>query len=148
MQEQDKMTKERLVSYISLRLEVDNQLERLARMRNDEKIPAMRESDGSQHSPGSGDRMERAIIRRMEYEDRVMPQIEAALVEMETIEQAIYAVADPMEREVLRLRYMEGNYIRHMPWRDVALKLFGDDDKRHMVATYRLHTRALNNITS
>lgn len=148
MQEQDKMTKERLASYISLRLEVDNQLERLDRMRNDEKIPAMRESDGSQHSPGSGDRMERAIIRRMEYEDRVMPQIEAALVEMETIEQAIYAVADPMEREVLRLRYMEGNYIRHMPWRDVALKLFGDDDKRHMVATYRLHTRALNNITS
>lgn len=148
MQEQDKMTKERLASYISLRLEVDNQLERLARMRNDEKIPAMRESDGSQHSPGSGDRMERAIIRRMEYEDRVMPQIEAALVEMETIEQAIYAVADPMEREVLRLRYMEGNYIRHMPWRDVALKLFGDDDKRHMVATYRLHTRALTNITS
>lgn len=148
MQEQDKMTKERLASYISLRLEVDNQLERLARMRNDEKIPAMRESDGSQHSPGSGDRMERAIIRRMEYEDRVMPQIEAALVEMETIEQAIYAVADPMEREVLRLRYMEGNYIRHMPWRDVALKLFGDDDKRHMVATYRLHTRALDNITS
>lgn len=148
MQEQDKMTKERLASYISLRLEVDNQLERLARMRNDEKIPAMRESDGSQHSPASGDRMERAIIRRMEYEDRVMPQIEAALVEMETIEQAIYAVADPMEREVLRLRYMEGNYIRHMPWRDVALKLFGDDDKRHMVATYRLHTRALNNITS
>ena len=148
MQEQYKMTKERLASYISLRLEVDNQLERLARMRNDEKIPAMRESDGSQHSPGSGDRMERAIIRRMEYEDRVMPQIEAALAEMETIEQAIYAVADPMEREVLRLRYMEGNYIRHMPWRDVALKLFGDDDKRHMVATYRLHTRALNNITS
>lgn len=148
MQEQDKMTKERLASYISLRLEVDNQLERLARMRNDEKIPAMRESDGSQHSPGSGDRMERAIIRRMEYEDRVMPQIEAALAEMETIEQAIYAVADPMEREVLRLRYMEGNYIRHMPWRDVALKLFGDDDKRHMVATYRLHTRALTNITS
>lgn len=148
MQEQDKMTKERLASYISLRLEVDNQLERLARMRNDEKIPAMRESDGSQHSPGSGDRMERAIIRRMEYEDRIMPQIEAALAEMETIEQAIYAVADPMEREVLRLRYMEGNYIRHLPWRDVALKLFGDDDKRHMVATYRLHTRALNNITS
>lgn len=148
MQEQDKMTKERLASYISLRLEVDNQLERLARMRNDEKIPAMRESDGSQHSPGSGDRMERAIIRRMEYEDRVMPQIEAALAEMKTIEQAIYAVADPMEREVLRLRYMEGNYIRHMPWRDVALKLFGDDDKRHMVATYRLHTRALTNITS
>lgn len=148
MQEQDKMTKERLASYISLKMEVDNQLERLTRMRNEEKIPAMRESDGSQHSPGTGDRMERAIIRRMEYEDRVIPQIEAALAEMETIEQAIYAVADPMEREVLRLRYMEGNYIRHMPWHDVALKLFGDDDKRHMVATYRLHTQALHSITN
>lgn len=147
MQESVKMTKQRLASYISLKMEVDNQLERLARMRNEEKIPAIRESDGSKHTGGRGDRMERAIIRRMEYEDRILPKIEAAMEEMEAIEEAIYAVADPMEREVLRLRYTEGDYLRHLPWRDVALKLFGDDDEKHMVATYRLHTKALQKIT-
>lgn len=143
------MTKQRLSQYIYLKMEVEHQLERLSRLRNQERLPATKESDSSKPSgSGTGDRMERAIIHRMEYEERVMPQIEAALAEMETIEQAIYAVSDPMEREVLRLRYMEGNHIRHLPWRDVALKLFGDDDKRHMVATYRLHAQALNNITN
>ena len=111
-----------MMSYLSLRMEVDNQLERLARMRNEEKFPAMRESDGAKHSGSAGDRMERAIIRRMEYEDRVMPQVEAALAEMETIERAIYSVPDPMERELLRLRYMEGDHLRHIKWRDVALR--------------------------
>lgn len=36
-------TKRRLASYRSLRLEVDNQLDRLARLRNEEQLPAMRE---------------------------------------------------------------------------------------------------------
>ena len=40
-------TKRRLASYRSLRLEVDNQLDRLARLRNDEQLPAMRESSGA-----------------------------------------------------------------------------------------------------
>lgn len=147
MQDSTKMTKQRLASYISLKMEVDNQLERLARMRAEEKIPAMRESDGSKHTGGRGDRMERAIIRRMEYEDRVLPRIEAAMDEMEAIEDAIYAVADPMEREVLKMRYMDGDHLRHLPWKEIALRLFGDDDEKHMVATYRLHTKALQRIT-
>lgn len=36
-------TKRRLASYRSLRLEVDNQLDRLARLRNEEQLPAIRE---------------------------------------------------------------------------------------------------------
>ena len=57
----DKTTKQRLASYRALRLEVDNQLDRLARLRNEEQLPAMRESSGAKSTGGNGDRMERAI---------------------------------------------------------------------------------------
>ena len=145
---QTPMTKERLARYISLRRENENQLERLARMRNEEKIPAIRESDGSQHTSGGSDRMANAIIRRMEYEERVMPQIDGNLKEMEYIEGAINSLPDPMEREVLRLRYIDGSTWRHLPWGEVALRLYGDNDERCMKATFRLYQKAISSIES
>ena len=141
------MTKQRLASYVSLKLEIENQLDRLARLKNEAEIPAVRQGDGSKHSPGAGDRMERAIIRYMEYEERIRPQIEATKEEMRCIEDAINAVADPLEREVLRLRYIDGEYSRLMPWKEVAINLFGDDDERHILAAYRLHSKALVSIS-
>ena len=141
------MTKERLASYVSLRMETDRQLEKLIRMKNEEKLPAMRMGDESKRTGTTGDRLERLIIRRMEYEERVLPSIESAQQEMEAIEDAINALHDPLEREVLRLRYIEGEYYRLMPWRDVAVNLFGDDDDKYILATYRTHGRALQHIT-
>lgn len=138
--------KARLTSYMSLNMEIENQLERLARMKNQEKLPAMKQGDGSQHTSCMHDRLERAIIRRMEFEERVLPQIEAAQEEMEEIEDAINSLHDPMEREVLRLRYIDGESCRLMNWRDVALQMFGTDDERHILATYRLHGKALQSI--
>ena len=147
MSESQQMTKQRLASYVPLRMEIEHQMERLLRLKNDAKIPALRQRDGSQHTAGTGDRMEQAIIRYMEYEERILPQIEKARAEMQEIEDAINAVADPLEREILRLRYIDGEYCRLMPWRDVALNLFGDNDERHILAAYRLHGRALVSIS-
>lgn len=144
--ESQKITKERLAQYVSLKCEIENQLERLARLRNEEKIPAMRESNGSKHTGGNGDRLEKAILRRIEYEDQIFPQIEKAQKEMAVIENAVNSVSDPMEREVLRLRYLDGEYCRLMPWREVALNLFGDNDESHMLAVYRLHGKALQRL--
>lgn len=140
------MTKQRLSKYITLKLEVANQLERLARMENEAKFPGMKESDGSQHTSGAHDRMEKAIIRYMEYRERITPKIKENEAEMERIERAIDRIGDPMEREVLRLRYIDGEFCRHMPWRDVALKIYGDDDEAKLQSVYRLHGRALQSI--
>ena len=139
-------TKERLASYLSLKFEIENQLERLERLKNAEKIPAISQGDGSQ-SCGPTDRMANAIIRRMEYEEKILPQIEASRKKMQLIEDAINNVGDPLEREVLRLRYMDGEFCRQMPWREVALSLFGDNVERHIIAAYRLHSRALVSIS-
>ena len=140
------MTQQRLAAYVSLRTEIENRLERLARLKNETEIPAVRQGDGSQHTPGAGDRMERAVIRYMEYEVRTRPLIEENRREMEAIETAINSLRDPMEREILWLRYIDGEHCRLMPWKEVALHLFGDNDDRHLLAAYRLHGKALNNI--
>lgn len=140
------MTKQRLASYRALRLEVDNQLDRLAQLRNEEELPAMRESSGAKPSGGDGRRMERAIHRRMEYEKRVLPQIEAAQREMAAIEAAIDHVEDPLERECLRLRYIDGDGYRLRPWGEVAVMIYGDDDEKSLHSVFRLHGKALQHI--
>lgn len=140
------ITKKRLTQYIHLRRENRNRLERLEQLKNEETIPALRISDGSRGSGGNSDRMANAVIRRMEYEDEIRPILEANKAEMRRIDAAINALENPLEREVLRLRYTDSDYSRLMPWRDVAIAIYGDDDEGQMQAVYRLHGRALQNI--
>lgn len=127
-------------------MENENRLERLARLKNEAEIPAIKAGSGSQHTPGGTGRMERAIIRAMEYEEQIIPLVDANRREMEAIEAAISALPDPMEREILRLRYIDADGCRPMPWKDVSLRLFGDDEDRHLLTAYRLHGRALQSL--
>lgn len=141
------ITKERLEKYSSLRRSVENQLERLARLKNDELIPSMKESDGSKRSPAvSSSKIENAIVRRMTYEDDIMPDVEAKLAEMEAIRAAIDRLEDAQEQDVLRFRYIDGDGYRPMKWRDVALKMYRDDDESKQKAAQRVHDRAIINI--
>lgn len=140
------ITKERLHKYIFIRREVENHLERLTRMKNQALIQARRDGDGSQHTPGASDRMADAIIKRLAYEDKTSAAINEKLDEMDRVRGAIDCLDDPMEREVLRLRYIDGIGYRHMPWKDVARRLYGDDDESQMQAVYRVHGRALQHI--
>ena len=141
-----KQLKSWLSEYINLKSENDDQFERIARMKNEEKFPAYKENDGSQHQPGASDRMGNAIIRRMSYEERVAPLIQANQNKMDAIEEAINNVRDPQERRVLRMRYIDGEFCRHPRWENIALKLYGDNDEKHLQAAYRLHGRALQSV--
>ena len=138
--------KQRLKKYLSLRREIDNELERIIRMRNDEKIPAMKHGDGSKKTGGASDRMADAVVRRMAYEDVKLPIVEANLAEVEIIDRAINAMSDPMERELLRMRYTDSDTYRLRPWRDVAVMIYGDDEDRFLLAVSRMHSRALHHI--
>ena len=69
--EQIEAAKKRLGQYLSLRTEIEIRLERLERLKNEELLPGRRDDDGAQHTAPAGDRLERAIIRRMEYEARI-----------------------------------------------------------------------------
>ena len=140
--------KERLQRYAALRMENENRLEQLARLRANAELPAQREADGSGQTGSSGDRMARTVERYMEYQQQIKPIIEANRREMEDVRAAVETLDDPMEREVLRLRYIDTNGCRLMRWRDVAIKLYGDDDKRFVDAVFRLHHIAMKKIIS
>lgn len=141
------ITKKRLQSYIGLRLENENINERIARMQSAAEMPPMSSGDGSQHTSSSGDRMARAVERLIEYKAQVAPTLESNRREMLEIERAVNALPDPLEREVLRLRYMDSDNIRNRPWSHIALELYGYDDQKYLDALFRLHKSALNHVS-
>lgn len=133
-----------LSRYLSLQRQVDNRVDRLAQIENAQYLPAMPVSDGSKHTPGRSDRMANATIRYMEYRDKVTPKIKQYKAEMQAIENAVEAIEDPLEQEVLTLRYLEGaDGYRLMKWRDVALAMYHSDDEADLTRVYRLHGAAL-----
>lgn len=142
------VTKERLARYISLKKENENRLERLARMKSNAEMPAQRDPDGSKHTGASGESMARAIEAYMEYEEQIGSLVDANRREMAEIEAAVAALPDPLEREVLRLRYMDGEHCRMLSWREVALRVYDDDDKKYVDSAMRVHRVALEALKS
>ena len=140
---QGPITKKRLLRYVSLKMEIENQCERLERMRANTELPAMREGDGSQRSIFVNDRLSSAIIRNIEQEEKIQRIIETNKTEMQYIEDSIDSMEDPMQREVLRLRYLDGEYCKLMPWQQVSECIYNDSDEKHMRAIFRLHGHAL-----
>lgn len=133
-----------LKRYLSLQRQIDNREDRLTELANAACLPAMPESDGSKRTPGRSDRMANATVRYMEYKEKVTPKIIAYKAAMQTIEDAVYAIDDPLEQEVLILRYLEGSEgYRLMKWRDVALAMYHSDDEADEQRVKRLHGVAL-----
>ena len=140
--------KKRLSQYSAIRVELYNLQDRLERLKSEETLPPMRPGNGSKPSGGTGDRQERSILRRMEFEERHRLEIAAKRDELREIECFINSIPDPMERMVLRIRYTDSETAKPMPWRAVAMAIYKDDSDSKMLATYRLHSRALNSLLS
>ena len=135
--------KKYLMKYAGLKMSVENQLERIARAENNTHIPAMRVSDGSQHQAGGSDRLGNSVIKWLEVKERLLPSIEANIALMRRIEDEIESLESNFESEVLRLRYIDCEHCRLVRWRDIAFKLYGDDDEKDVKAAQRLHDTAL-----
>lgn len=139
--------KERLVRYLALRMENENQMERLARLKNRMVLPPMRAGDGAQHT-GSGERMARSVENCLEEEKKIRAQVAENRREMAQIRSMVEALPDPREREVLRLRYLDGDgdSCRPISWQEIAFYLYGGCKKKHVDAAMRLRQKALNSI--
>lgn len=138
--------KKQLSQYSAIRVELENLEDRLERLRSEETLPPMRPSSGSKPTGGTGDRQERSIIRRMEYEERHSLEIATKRDELRKIEYLINSIPDPMERMVLRIRYTDSETAKPMPWRAVAMAIYKDDSDSKMLAIYRLHGKALKSL--
>lgn len=138
--------KTQLSTYALLLSEVENIAEHIARLKAEEELPPPRLGSYTGSSTGRKDRMERAIIRRIEYEEMNLPRLQEAKAKMQRIEAAVYALRDPLERTVLRLRYLDCDTARLTKWHEVAAAIYGDNDEKELRAVHRLHNRALDNI--
>lgn len=138
--------KERLKRYPGIKQETEKILSRLEVLKSEETIPPIRQGDGSKRTAGTGDRQERAVIRRMEYEQRNAPTLAANRQEIKAIDTAVAALVDPLEREVITIHYIEVDGYKPLPWRDVAIELYGDDSDAKLLAVHRLHSRALSSL--
>ena len=138
--------KEYLTNYAALKMEAQNNENRILQAFNDTLIPAMRPSDGSQKTPSSGNRQESANIRYIEIKERLQPQIDANKAEMKEIEDTINCLPDRMEREVLRLRYIDADGWRPTIWREVAVVMYGSDEEKNVLQVQRIHKKAISEI--
>lgn len=138
--------KERLKRYPGLKMENEKMLARLEMLRSEETLPPMRQGDGSKRTAGTGDRQERAIIRRMEYEDLTAPTIAANKAEIRAINKAVAALSDPLEREVINIHYIEVDQYKPLPWREVAIAMYGEDSDADLLRVHRIHRSALQSL--
>lgn len=126
-------TKERLQQYLGLKLEVNNRLRRLVHLQQlDQTAPAGRS-------------------RSEEYALQIAPIVQRNRREMEAISQGIQTLKSPVEREVLRLRYLESDKkpetsretARNMAWDKISFVLYGASDKAAYSRAMRLAQRAI-----
>ena len=139
---EQRMDRARLVRYAALKQENENRLARLWQLKQEAELSGASGGE-TRHSASGGKRLEQAVIRYMEYEERIKPQIEENRAEMVVVELAVAALPDPLDREILRLRYIDVDSYKPRNWKDVAERLYGDNDDRHVLAAYRLHDRAV-----
>ena len=136
-----------LSGYQGLKFEYDTWSERLARMENEQFIPAMRMGDESKHTASAYDRMGSATIRRLDYEEETSEEIAEIKAKMKAIETAIKALPDPMHRGVLIQRYITGfDGYKLKPWRNIAIQLYRQDDDAALKRVQRLHREALETL--
>ena len=142
------VTYQDLMHYLAMQKQNENILQRIADMKANEYYPSGGASDGSQHTGSAGDRMARAVERRLAYESTYLPTVEHNKTIMAEIERTVRLLPDYLEQEVLRLRYLDSTSCRQTRWPEIALALYGDDDEKYLHAVMRIHKKAIHHIES
>ena len=137
-----------LEQYVGLKVEVDILQEELEWMQKEEGISSSSwNSDGSIWAKTTtGDKLGVKVIRKEEEIRRLEEKISAKKDLMLEIVQAIERVPNPMQRSVLRRRYINCEKGRLTVWNDVALSIYKNDDANDVQSAHRLHGRALQSI--
>ena len=138
------LVREKLSRYVLLKKETENCLERLARMRSNAELPALKQGEGSRGA--AGNRVGKAVEECLEYEARIRPIVEMNQKEMREIESAVKKIKDPLEREVLWLRYIEGEGARLLSWKEVAYSMTGACSDAAQKRMKRIHRKAIEKV--
>ena len=141
--------KKYMARYVGLKMETDGLRERLDRVRNEELLPGARGDSnvgGGRPGGGAGDQLGAKVIRRMDIEERLLPLLEEKERQMELIEEAVEVSCDPMQRTVLRRKYIDFDGYREPTWLQVTLAICKSDEEKDVKNITRIHGRALQAI--
>ena len=124
--------KEYLEQYRRLKIEIDSKTEQLEELRG--LAESVSHSTGTGGSGGTSDKVGKTVAKIIDLENEISCQIDKLLELKKEIESTIAKVEDPVLRQILTLRYINGN-----TFENIAEKMF---------YTYKwvcvLHGNALN----
>ena len=129
------MTRERLWSYQHLRREIRQLEDQLAELESRITSPRTPKLSFLPRAKGTGYALEAGMDRYADLIEIYKTKLERLYSERAAIEQAIESL-EPIERMVLRARYIEGR-----TWEDVAERI-----NYSYVQTWRIHARALQKL--
>lgn len=139
--------KDFLLDYLPMAMENKNRLARLNDMRDAAGgLTSILESDGSARTAGNSHKMELAVERYLEYEKKITPILNANLQRMNKIEVMVDAIPDYLQREIIRLKYLDPskeNVCRPRRWSEVSICLYGSSERKYMESIQREHKKAL-----
>lgn len=110
--------------------------QRIMSMKSAETSVTPQAGDGSQHM-GAHDPMQ-SVDKRIDYCASHSEEYAQNLAVMHEVDKVIASLKDPLEREILRLRYTDFRYGHQMSWPQVKESLYGKMSVGKMTI-YRLH---------
>lgn len=134
------MTKAELQDYYHCKLEIRSIEESIMEIETSlQNVAAKPITDQPMnHNSFLVDKQSELMIKKLELEEKLLNRHRYALFKIEQIENAISLVDDPMERTVLRLRY-----IQCMKWEDISQRIGYEISQ-----TYQIHRNALVSISN
>lgn len=139
--------KERLLQYMRMVRNIDNQIERLERMEAAMTSPPSPNLSGMPAGGTSADRIAVLVGRKTELDARIRKEIGEEQEERAGLEALVEQLKQPDERQVIYLKYFD-----RLDWPEICRLLFSDqcdyteNMDRYKRRTYRLHGRALYNL--
>lgn len=128
--------KQKLHSYNSVRWEckqIAGQLEALETAATSPRIQAL---DGMPHGHGGGDAMAGIVAELVQMEEKYKAKLHRLNASLAEVEDMIDSLEDPIERRLMRCRYIEG-----MVWEEVCVEM-GYSWRQ----THRIHGGALDKL--
>lgn len=114
--------------------------QRIMTMKSAETSITPQAGDGSQHI-GAHDPM-KAVDMRVDWCAAHSEDYAKNLAVMREVDKAIDSLRDPLEREILRLRYTDFRYGQQMSWPQVKDALYGKTNVSR-TTVYKLHDDAI-----
>ncbi len=139
--------RERLSAYTKLLREIDNQLERLERIESTMLSPSAPKLTGMPRCNTVTDRNSLMIERLTELDDMVRETVQQEQAERKELEMLIQCMAEPDERQVIRLKYFD-----RCEWADIVGTLFiekpdyNENYEKYKSRAYRLHSFAIRSL--